>query len=239
MSKRKQSLWIQTKKTRGEGFYQKIPKLGAIFYEKLMDSEMIKIQTEEIAEEILSYVNNGRILDVGMGPGRLLQRINKLNSNLKLYGLDISKAMFKRAKENLQNYRVELFHGNILKTDFDSNFFDVVTCTGSFYLWDKPIESLNEIHRIMKKPGLAFLFETYRDYDKTLFKKALDKNLKKVKVHKRPVAKRLLYKQLSITYTSKEVNEILEESAFSENFTIEKTVFSNLPMWLKLILRKE
>ena len=174
-----------------------------------------------------------------MGPGRLLQRINELNPNLDLYGLDISKAMYKRAKENLRNNGIELIHGNIMKTDFASNLFDIVTCTGSFYLWDHPKESLREIHRILKKPGLALFFETYSDYNKTLFKKSLKENLKKVKVYKRPVAKKLLYKQLNITYTSKEVKNILKDSVFSENFTIEKITISNLPMWLKLSLKKK
>jgi ubiquinone/menaquinone biosynthesis C-methylase UbiE len=238
MAKRKRSLWIQTKRTRGESFYQKIPKMGAIFYEKLMDSEMIKIQLEEIKTEILTEINNGRILDVGTGPGRLLQIINDSNPNLELFGLDISKSMYKRAKKNLNGLGIELAHGNILKTNFDSNFFDLVTCTGSFYLWDHPKESLKEINRILKNKGLALLFETCRDYNKQLFRKALRENLNKIKVHKRPVAKRLLYKQLNITYTKNEVEEILNDSVFSDDFTIEKIILSNLPMWVKISLRK-
>jgi len=238
MSKRNRSLWIQTRRTRGEGFYQKIPKLGVIFYEKLMDSEMIKIQIEEIIGEILSNVSNGKVLDVGTGPGRLLQRMHEINPNLELFGLDISKSMYKRAKKNLQGFGIELIHGNILKTEFESNFFDVVTCTGSFYLWDYPVESLSEIHRILKNKGLALLFETYSDCDKTLFKRALKENMKKIKAHKRPVAKRLLNKQLKITYTISEVEEILNESVFSENYLIEKTILSNLPMWMKISLKK-
>ena len=238
MSKRKRSLWIQTKKTRGEAFYQKIPKIGAIFYEKLMDSEMIRIQIEEIAKEILSKAKNGKILDVGIGPGRLLQRIHKLNPKLKLYGLDLSKSMYNRAKKNLEGLEIELVHGNITKTEFDSNYFDLVTCTGSFYLWDRPIKSLNEIHRILKNNNSALLFETYTDYNEVMFKKSLQENLKKIKPHKRPVAKRLLNKQLKITYTLNEVEEILSKSTFSENYSIEKTVLSNLPIWLKISLIK-
>ncbi len=238
MSKKNRSLWIQTKKTRGEGFYQKIPKIGAIFYEKLMDSEMIKIQLEEIATEILSKVENGKILDIGIGPGRLLQRIHELNPNLKLYGLDLSKSMYNRAKKNLEGFEIELLHGNIMKTEFDSNYFDLVTCTGSFYLWDQPIKSLNEIHRILKNNRLALLFETYSDYNRIKFKKSLQENLKRIRPHKRLVAKRLLHKQLNITYTVNETEEILNESAFSENFLIEKIILSNLPMWMKITLKK-
>ncbi|MCG3222672.1 MAG: class I SAM-dependent methyltransferase [Candidatus Heimdallarchaeota archaeon] len=238
MSKRKRSLWIQTKKTRGEVFYQKIPKIGAIFYEKLMDSEMIRIQIEEITKEILSKVKTGKILDVGIGPGRLLQRIHKLNPKLKLYGLDLSKSMYNRAKKNLEGLEIELLHCNITKTEFDSNYFDLVTCTGSFYLWDQPIRGLNEIHRILKNNSSALLFETYTDYNEVMFKKSLQENLKKIKPHKRPVAKRLLNKQLKITYTLSEVEEILSKSTFSKNYSIEKTVLSNLPIWLKISLIK-
>lgn len=238
MSKKNRSLWIQTKKTRGEGFYKKIPKIGAVFYEKLMDSDMIKIQTEEIASEILSKVDNGKILDIGSGPGILLKRINEINPKLNLYGLDISKSMYKQAKKNLEGLEIELILGNIMETEFDSNYFDLVTCTGSFYLWDKPIESINEIHRILRNNSKALLFETYTDYDKNKFKESLTENMKKIKLHKRPVAKRLLKKQLNITYTVKEVEKILKKSLFTDSFSIEKIILSNLPVWLRISLCK-
>jgi ubiquinone/menaquinone biosynthesis C-methylase UbiE len=239
MSKKKRSLWIQTRKTRGEDFYRRIPKIGAIFFEKLMDSEMIDKQIEEIKTEILSKIRKGKILEVGPGPGTLLRRINEDNPNLELYGLDISKAMIKLAKENLDGADIHILHGNIKETEFDSSFFDLVTCTGSFYLWDNPIEGLNEIHRILKKDGLAILFETYSNYDKKRFEESLKQNMKKVKIHKRPVVKRLLFKQLSITYTINEVEEILKKTAFSKNASIERIALSDLPIWMKISLIKK
>jgi len=238
MSDKNRSLWIQTKKTRGERFYQKIPKIGAIFFEKLMDSEMIDRQIDEIKEEILSTFSNGKLLEVGPGPGALLHRIYQENSNAELHGLDVSKAMVRLARKNLEGTNIRIKNGNIKKTDFESDYFDLITCTGSFYLWDDPIESLNEVFRILKIGGVALFFETYSDYDKKKLKKPLARNISKIKFYKRLVVKKLLLKQLSITYSIQEVLDILNKTSFSETSSIEKIVLSNLPIWVKISLQK-
>jgi ubiquinone/menaquinone biosynthesis C-methylase UbiE len=100
-------------------------------------------------------------LDIGTGHGRLLLEISKLNPKVELYGIDISEKMSECARINLSNINIDLKLGNINHTNFDNEFFDIITCTGSFYLWNTPIEGLNEIFRILKPNKTAILFETY------------------------------------------------------------------------------
>jgi len=112
-----------------------------------------------------------------MGPGRLLLEIHRLSPNLELYGLDVSASMVERARKNLHGIRVDLRQGTIRHTAYESNFFAIVACVGSFYLWDHPEESADEIFRILKEGQSAYLFEVYRDLNQDEFHRALQHSL--------------------------------------------------------------
>src|SRR5665648_94421 len=153
------------KTSRGEDSFVKLPTFAAKLYDSMMQSEATKMQYKEIAQDLVSQLEDGRLLDIGTGPGHLLCEIHKLNPNIELYGLDISNSMVEQASRNLADSRVDLQCGNIRTTNYKSDYFDLITCSGSFYLWDNPIESLEEIYRILKPGGAAFLYETHRDID--------------------------------------------------------------------------
>jgi ubiquinone/menaquinone biosynthesis C-methylase UbiE len=63
-------------------------------------------------------------------------------------------------------------------TDFLSDTFDLVACTGSFYLWDQPEAGLQEIYRPLKSGQTAYLFECDRESDRQAFQGALRENLR-------------------------------------------------------------
>lgn len=134
------------KKSRGEVSFVNLPGFVPTIYDSMMQSSATKMQYKEIAQDLISQVKNGRLLDVGTGPGYLLREINKLNPAIELYGLDISASMVKQASKNLAGIKVDLQCGNIRATNYISDHFDLVTCSGSFYLWDNPAESLDEIY---------------------------------------------------------------------------------------------
>ncbi len=224
--------------SRGEQSFLNLPKIGAKLYNRLTGIEALRDQTKEIAIFLSQTQTTGKILDIGTGPGRLLKDLHLLNSELKLYGLDISISMISQAKSNLKDIGANLQQGNIRTTPYSSNFFDVVTCTGSFYLWDSPIESLNEIHRILKSGSYAYLFETYKDYDENDFLKALKENLKNESFFSKKLSPRFLKRQLNMTYSLSEFEELFKESKFSQNFAIYKIKLSNLPIWIRIELYK-
>ena len=74
--------------------------------------------------------------------------------------------MVEQASRNLADIKVELQYGNIRATNYKSDYFDLITRGGSFYLWDNPVEGLEEIYHILKLGGSANLYETHRDIDK-------------------------------------------------------------------------
>ena len=116
--------------SRGEGSFVNLPGFGASLYDGLTRTRSIEAQFKEVGQYLTSKIQHGRLLDVGTGPGWLMFEIHRLNPGLELFGLDISDSMVQLAKKNLSGIRVDLRQGNILNTNYKSNFFDVVICTG-------------------------------------------------------------------------------------------------------------
>jgi ubiquinone/menaquinone biosynthesis C-methylase UbiE len=223
---------------RGEASFAKLPGFGAWLYERLMSRPQIEVQHREIAEDLVSRITSGRILDVGTGPGKLLLEIHKLNPRLELFGLDLSASMVRRARRNLAGTGADLRQGNIQATNYPQDFFDLITCTGSFYLWDNPAKGLKEMHRILRAGNSAFLYETYRDIDQAAYRRALDGKLRSEKPWLRRVLAAFLQKQIGMTYRTEEIEEILRQSVFSKGFSFKRVDLAGLPIWLRIWLIK-
>jgi ubiquinone/menaquinone biosynthesis C-methylase UbiE len=226
-------------KNRGEASFINLPRFGASLYDRMTQSRAIRAQFREIAQDLVSRVSRGRLLDIGTGPGRLLIEIHILNSDIELFGLDVSAQMIEEARKNLTGIKVDLRHGNIRRTNYESNFFDIITCTGSFYLWEYPEESLEEIFRILKEGQSAYLYETYKDFDSLEFKKALRVNLKSERLLLRLITPFFLKKRLKMTYESGEVAKIIEQTRFAGNYKLDKIILAGLPIWMRIELRKK
>ncbi len=225
-------------KSRGEKYFIRFPKPVAKFYDSLTARNDRNETFMDIAKFLSKQLQSGKLLEIGFGPGRVLENIHKLNKEIELFGIDISKAMVELATENLSGIPVELLEGNIQKTDYAEQYFSVVTCTGSFYLWDKPVESLNEIYRILEANGKVYFYETFRGYDKNDFNRAIKMNLKKENIIKKLIGPLLLRKQLKMTYDIGELESIILKSKFGNKYTIEKVRLGNLDIWVKIILTK-
>jgi SAM-dependent methyltransferase len=225
-------------KTRGESHFVRLPGFGARLYDRFLSVEPIQSRIPEIAHDLVSRTESGKLLDAGTGPGRLLMEINRLNPGLELFGLDISASMIKVARNNLQNIPADLRVGSIRHTDYENDFFTAVVSVGSFYLWDYPEESLEEISRILQKGKSAYLFEVYKDINETEYRGALRKNLRQLDWVRRLVGPVALRKSLNMSYRTEEFIRIIESTSFAGSYTIEKIELSGLPMWARITLKK-
>lgn len=223
---------------RGEKSFINFPRPAALLYSKMMSATSTTRQIDQISQFLSSVLEQGKLLDVGTGPGKLLQTLHSYNPNLELYGLDISENMIKLAKRNLKSIDVDLRLGRIQETDYEDNYFDLITCTGSFYLWNEPEKGLNEIHRILKMNKTAYLFETYADSNEHDYKLNLKANVKKENIFRRFLMPRLLTKQLNMTYTIEEIVKIITNSKFKDSYKIQKVELTNLPIWARVELKK-
>lgn len=225
--------------SRGQSSFVSLPGFAAKLYNRLTQTRAFQIQQREIAADLASRLDRGRILDIGAGPGRLLFELHQLNPALELFGLDISASMVELARQRLSGITADLRLGEIQHTSYEDNFFDMVTCTGSFYLWDHPRESLEEIFRILKPHQSAILFETYADCDRRAVRKAIRTNLRGENLVRKALAPRFFMKQLRMTYRVDEVSGIVQQTSFAASNVIDRIVLAGLPAWLRIRLTKE
>jgi predicted fused transcriptional regulator/phosphomethylpyrimidine kinase len=71
-------------KTRSESYFISLPCFGTRLYDRFSNGEHIQVQIPEIVRNLVSRIENGKLLDVGTGPGRLLLEINRLISGQSL-----------------------------------------------------------------------------------------------------------------------------------------------------------
>jgi len=141
---------------------EKIPEVFVDLYDGVARKAFDRYYLET-AREIVSHCPEGRILDVGCGPGYLPLQIGRLSETIRLEGLDLSPRMLGLAKSNARNLNLEtrlnffLSNGNTLAVADDS--YDMVISTGVFHSLKKPVAFINECHRVLKHGREAWIFD--------------------------------------------------------------------------------
>jgi ubiquinone/menaquinone biosynthesis C-methylase UbiE len=126
--------------------------------------------THKVAEWGLTHVSirpDDVILDVGCGGGKTVNRLAKIATNGKVYGVDYSedsvKIAMKQNKTLIETGRVEILHVSVESLPFPDNFFDLVTAVETYYFWPNLLENLKEIRRVLKPEGQILLInESYK-----------------------------------------------------------------------------
>jgi ubiquinone/menaquinone biosynthesis C-methylase UbiE len=224
--------------SRGEASFLNLPSFGAGMYDKLMGIEALRVQYREIALDLVGRIEGGCLLDIGTGPGRLLLEIYRLKPDLELFGLDISEAMVAKARVNLEGVGADLRQGNIRCTNYPDAFFDLITTTGSFYLWDQPETCLAEIYRILKPGTSAYLYESHKDCDEAQLKAAVKLNLRGENLLRKLIMPGFIRRQLAMFYRMDELHSIFQNSLFADQYAIDEVVLARLPIWVRIRLTK-
>jgi ubiquinone/menaquinone biosynthesis C-methylase UbiE len=99
--------------------------------------------------------SGGRVLDIGAGTGRLLDRLGRELPEVALFGLDRSAGMVgaaHRARPQLQ-----LVRATAEGLPFPDESFDMVTTTLSFHHWSDQISAVAEVRRVLRPGGVFAL----------------------------------------------------------------------------------
>jgi len=109
--------------------------------------------TWKYLEPYLPVNPNALVLDAGGGTGRWAVRIAKKVRKVVL--MDISEGMLKVAakrirQENLQD-NVAIKKGDVTKTGYANETFDLIFCEHTLFLFKEPDVPLKEFNRILKK----------------------------------------------------------------------------------------
>ncbi len=153
--------WLRkfVKKIHPEG----IPGPCALLYDALARSHIFQRHYDLVAQDILNYSRQGRLLDIGTGPGWLLLKLHSLAPQFQLTGLDISSAMVNKARKNIAQAHlsgtVEVLQAEAKDVPFPEGTFDLIVSTGSLHHWKDPVGGLNECHRLLKDGGTALIYD--------------------------------------------------------------------------------
>jgi ubiquinone/menaquinone biosynthesis C-methylase UbiE len=101
-------------------------------------------------------VRRGRVLDVGTGSGRIAIRLAKLNPELAIEAIDLSRSMLdlarlNAAREGIENIRFSI--GDAKRIPYDDHTFDLVLCHQLLHQLPDPVVALREINRVAKREG--------------------------------------------------------------------------------------
>jgi ubiquinone/menaquinone biosynthesis C-methylase UbiE len=110
----------------------------------------------EWIRSILPYLQKGRILELGHGPGHLQAEL--LGKGLTSFGLDASPQMSHQAMHRLQKigFSPKLVRGFAQSLPFEENTFQTVVATfPSEYIVDPP--TLSEIARVLEPGGQVII----------------------------------------------------------------------------------
>ncbi|MCD1294504.1 class I SAM-dependent methyltransferase [Methanocella sp. CWC-04] len=125
-----------------------------------------------VSAQVLKKVSSGRILDIGTGPGRLPIMIASRNNYVHVTGIDLSADMVKIASDAARDDglgNVVFKVGNANSLPFDDREFDLVISTLSFHHWKQPDIALDEIYRVLRHGGEAWIYDMPRKIDPERF----------------------------------------------------------------------
>jgi ubiquinone/menaquinone biosynthesis C-methylase UbiE len=131
----------------------------------IMSHETVAVN--EAAVAMLELTSGDRVLEVGFGHGRTIERMATAPVE-SVDGVDTSDEMLRMATRRCQASiaagRVNLMQGDSERLAFPSESFTKALAVHTLYFWSAPLTHLLEIHRVLQPGGhLVLAFRTAED----------------------------------------------------------------------------
>jgi len=159
---------------------ERIPAPLASLYEKATRL-VIERYYSQVAEEVVSSLKEGTLLDLGTGPGYLPIEVVKRSPSIRCDGVDLSGSLIKMARSNALKAgvadRLNFEVGNAAKLRFEDASYDMVISTGMLHMLKDPVRVLKECYRVLKPGGEAWIYDPARvssQMDKEKWKASLN-----------------------------------------------------------------
>jgi SAM-dependent methyltransferase len=202
-------------------FPEKIPCFAARLYDRIALGA-IRTYYSEVAELITAYIHQGLVLDVGTGPGYLPIEIAKRAPQIKVVGVDSSRALVRIAQKNVDKERlsgrVRFVKCDGTRLKFANDSYDFVISTGSFHAWKNPVLVIDECFRVLKRGAEVWLLDPAQIMT-TETQQLLGGGLKGVDILAHWWGS--FTSRLTPPYTVREVDEIIVRTKFGEATVVE------------------
>jgi ubiquinone/menaquinone biosynthesis C-methylase UbiE len=105
------------------------------------------------------------ILDIACGTGELERLLLEDFPHLRIIGVDISEKMLDIARSKLADRpNLEFLQASAIALPFQDHSFDLVVTASALHYFEPPVDSLKEMHRILKPNGKLIVMDWCRDY---------------------------------------------------------------------------
>lgn len=122
----------------------------------------------------------GKMIDLGCGPGDIPIRIAHEISDSAVFGIDLSRNMLDIAHAKLEKQdlgdRVEFHLADVKDLPFEAHRFDVVFSNTILHHIPKPIDMLREAWRVLKPDGVLLIRDLYRPDDEITLDQLVQKH---------------------------------------------------------------
>lgn len=158
-----------------------VPEAAADYYD-LFAGRIVPTLYSGFMDAVAQNMESGRILDVGTGPGYVPVEIAKRNDRLYVDGIDLTKKFITIAERNAREAgvsgRVHFEAGDATKTRFEDDSYDMVISTGAMHHWMHPEKVIDEMCRVLRPGGEAWILDPNKECTKDEFVEFLKEIIK-------------------------------------------------------------
>ncbi len=136
---------------------------GSRVYDVVMVRLTRRLYQRVIADVATLRLIEGKVLDVGTGPGTLVRELARRLPGLQVYGIDLSEDMIGLARaharrEQLEE-RVQFESGDVAHLPYPDQSFDLVVSTISMHHWFELEQPLRELYRVLRSGGRLWIYD--------------------------------------------------------------------------------
>ncbi len=118
-----------------------------------MASHLLRRVYRRLAQDVAAQAGEGAaVLDVGTGPGVLLDELARRRPDLTVTGVDPSADMIAAARRKLARFgdRATAVTGDAADLPFTDGAFDLIVSSLSLHHWDRPADAGRELARVLQ-----------------------------------------------------------------------------------------
>ena len=133
---------------------------------RIYDVTMVRLTRrlfQRVVADIARVQSEGKVLDVGTGPGTLARELARCEPQLQVYGIDLSEDMIRlaraHAKREQLEERVHFATGDVAHLPYPDNSFDVIVSTISMHHWHELEQPLRDLYRVLRPGGRLWIYD--------------------------------------------------------------------------------